>query len=304
MENKKNARSLRRGICLVLCLVLVVSILPGRVHALQMRAQVPFRIDNTDYVIEMKQFSDTLYCRADQLAQAAGCLWKYNETSQTVGFYLDTPVILASRGPGEYVLDGDTAWVPFFENAKDLGLFFSEVKDGTVIGRRATPLAVIFQEMDRIYTVERYRISELMFLMDFGWIIASVGARGYAILSSGLIEGFADALSGKMDQEMYNDIFARMLKTDETLLDSWERERKGLKDAVRMAAFIRKGVEKDGAFLELLKKIGLNEKEIQSFADLVLREYQDGMTLDLPMPTRASKPRIWKNLSRFWNWSW
>lgn len=280
MENKKNRTALRRVICLLLCLALAASFFPGEASALELRARVPFSIDGESHTMEMKFFSDTLYCRADQLAGAAGCLWKYNDQTQIVGFYLDTPVILASRGLGEYVLEGTEVWVPFFENAKDLGMFFDSVESGTVKGRRATPLAVIFQEMDRIYSVERYRISELMFLMDTGWIVSSVGARGYAILSAGLIDGFSDALSGKMDQDMYNDIFVRMLKTDETLLDAWDRERKGLKDAGKFADFLRKGVEENGALVELLRKIGLNEKQIQSFADDVLQEYQDGMLPD------------------------
>ena len=48
MENKKNALSLRRVLCLVLCLVLAVSVLPGRAQALEMSAQVPFRISIHD----------------------------------------------------------------------------------------------------------------------------------------------------------------------------------------------------------------------------------------------------------------
>ena len=290
MENKKKRIFLRRVICLVLCLALAVSLCPNRAKALEMRAQVPFRIDDGRYTIEMKMFSDTLYCRADQLAEAAGCLWNYNEQTQIVGFYLETPVILASRGLGEYVLEDTAVWVPFFENAKDLGLYFSKVTDGTVIGRRATPLAVIFQEMDRVYRQENYRISELIFAMDFGWIIASVGARGYAILSSGLIGGFSDALSGKMEQDMYNDIFVQMLKTDEDLLGSLsDSVGDVLKDA-KIINFLQKSIEEGEAIWELLEKMGFTQKEIESITwNLAQIFYGEKMLNDLSDFYAASK---------------
>lgn len=264
MENKKNGILLRRALSLMLCLVLAVSLCPQAANAREAFVTVPFRIDEADCFIDMKVISDTLYCRADHLAQAAGCEWNYNETSEIVGFYLDTPVLLASRGLGEYVLEDSIVWVPFFENAADTGLFFSGVSDGQVVGYRATPLAVIRDHMDNIFAQENYRITSLILSLDNSWLVASVGARGYAILSSGLIKGFAEAVSGKMEQDVYNDCFAEMLKTDETLMSSLSDTTEAMEDDVEILHFLQKSLEEDGAAWELLEALGFSQKEIEN----------------------------------------
>ena len=250
-----------------LLLVLAMAFLtcPVSVHGHENQATISFDIENSTYNVNVKFINDTLYCRADQSAQTSGCLWKLNSEQKKLYFYYDTPVILAGYSQQEYHIDNNIPWVPFFDVANQTGVYFSEVADGTVCGYRAKPLAVFYEDMDRMFGVSRYRITELILSLGGFWTAASAVSRGYAILSSMSIGGFVDAISGEMDQELYDDAFIKMLKTDETLLGTFVEAGDTLTRLGKVINMLQKSLEEDSALIELLKKLGHSESEIRDF---------------------------------------
>ena len=187
--------SVRRVVSFALILVLIVSFCSTAICAQETFAVLPIIIDDTNYYVDTQFIGDTLYCRADQWAQAANCLWKLNPDQKTVYFYYETPVILTSYNEQVYIVDGNTVWVPFFESATATGVYFTEVSGDAVHGHRAKPLAVFYKDMDRMFAVSNYRVTELILSLGGAWVVASSASRSYAILSSMSISGFVDAIS-------------------------------------------------------------------------------------------------------------
>ena len=265
MSNWINSTLFRRLCSALLVLVLLVSVCPISVFGQNVHTKVEIDINGDSYDVEMQFVDDVLHCRADQWAQVAACLWKHNTTQKQLYFYYDTPVILDKYAENEYFLDKDVPWIPFFEVAKQTGVCFSEVKDGTIYGYRIKPLAVFYEDMDRMFGISKYRITELILSLGGIWKASSAVSRGYAILSSMSIGGFVDAVSGKMDQELYDDAFIEMLKTDETLLGTVAEAGDTITRLGKFINILQKSIDEDGALIELLKKLGHSESEIHDF---------------------------------------
>lgn len=263
MGNRAFSVHARRIVALVLALVLLISFCPVSAHAQETFSTVPIIIDEEIYFVDMQFVGNSLYCRADQWAQVAGCLWSFNENLKKLSFYYDTPVILGSFNQPEYIKDRDILWVPFFDAAQKTGIFFSGVESGSIRGYRVKPLAVFYKDMDRMFTIEKYRISKLINELGLLWTGISTTSRFYAILSSGFISGVMDTVSGKMEQDIYNEIFVELLKTDESLLGALTGAGKELTRLGKAINMIQKSLDEDGAFVELLKKAGFNETEIK-----------------------------------------
>lgn len=265
MSNRFFCMNVQRITAVILILILLISFCPVSVHAQDVFRSVPLVIDEKNHFVDMQFVNDTLYCRADQWAQTTDCLWSFNENLKKVSFYYDTPVILGDFNQQAYIEAGNTLWVPFFEAAKITGIFFSGVEYGAIQGYRVTPLAVIYKDMDRMFKEEKYRISELINSLGGIWAIASTAARSYAILSSGLISGFVNAASEKMDQDIYDKIFVELLRTDESLLAALTGFGKELTRLGKAINMTQKSLDEDGAVWELLEKAGFSESEIQKF---------------------------------------
>lgn len=263
MSNRIFGIRVQRIVALVLALILMTSFCPVSAHAQETFSSVPIIIDEELYFVDMRFVGNSLYCRADQWAQAAGCLWNCNEDLNKVSFYYDTPVILCSFGQSEYVKDSNILWVPFGEVAKETGIFFSGVESGSIRGYRVKPLAIFYKDMDRMFAIEKYRISKLINELGLLWAGISTTSRFYAILSSGFISGVMDTVSGKMEQDIYNEIFIELLKTDESLLGALTGAGKELTRLGKAINMIQKSLDEDGAFVELLKKAGFDETEIR-----------------------------------------
>ena len=298
MVKRLNSLSLRRVISLFLILVLIVSSCPISAYAQQTHSTVPFLIDGKTYYIDLQSINNELYCRADQWAQAAGCLWKINSEQNNLLFYNDTPVILHNFSKQEYVMDDGVPWVPFFEIATETGVYFSAVEGGRVQGHRAKPLAVFYDDMDRLFGVSKYRITEMILDLGGAWVVASTAARGYAILSSMSIDGFVDAASRKMDRDIYYSVFIEMLQTDESLLDTVTDLGNELTRVGKIVNTLQKALDDGSAFLEILEKMGFSEKEIREIVWNLSRDAYGNKTLndlsDLYEIDKATK--LWKLL--------
>lgn len=265
MINRFISIYIKRIVALVLVLVLLISFCPVSAHAKEAFSTVPIIIDEEIHFADLQFIGDSLYCRADQWAETAGCLWSFSENLKKVSFYYDTPVILCSYNQSEYVVDGDILWVPFFDVSKDTGIYFSGVEQGIIQGYKVKPLAVFYKDMSRMFSVEKYRIATLINSLGLMWTGISTTSRFYAILSSGLISGVMDVVSGKMEQDIYNEIFVELLRTDESLLGAFTGAGKELTRLGKVINMIQKSLDEDGAFVELLKTAGFSESEIREF---------------------------------------
>lgn len=282
MSNQRNNIPLHRMTSLFLILALMISFAPISAYAQQAYSTVPFLIDDTVYYVELQFIDNTLYCRVDQWAQAAECLWNVNSEQKTAFLYYDTPVILDSYNHNEYVMDGDIPWIPFFEAANETGIYFTSVENGTVHGYRAKPLAVFYDDMDRMFGVSKYRITELILQLGVFWNSISTVSRLYAVAASGLISGFVDSVSGKMEQDIYDEIFVELLITDESLIGAitgFGNELTRLGKAINM---VQKSLDENGTFVELLEKMGFSENEIREIVwDASQAAYGDKYLNDL-----------------------
>lgn len=280
----------KRIMSVMLVLALAFSIFPMAVYAEENTATVSFSIDGTSYKVDMKFEDDLLYCRADQWAEAAGCLWMFNSDQQKVFLYYDTPVILASYDNQTYIADASNMWVPFFDAAAQTGVYFSEVSGFTVCGYRAKPLAVFYKDMDRMFAVSKYRTTEMIIELGGVWALISSASRSYAILSSLSLKGFVDAVSGKMDQDMYDAVLLDMLKTDETLLGAITGAGEALERPGKIINLLQKSLDEDGALVELLEEMDFSESEIQEIVwDLSQEAYGNKTLNDLSDFYEANK---------------
>lgn len=256
----------RRVISLVLVLVLTFSFCPVSVGAQETAQSVPVVIRGETYFVDFKFVNDTLYCSADQWARAAACLWKHNEARKMVSFYdnyADSIAIYVQFGEQEYVADSSCCWVPFFETAKQCGVFFSEVKNDAIYGYRAKPLAEFYKDMDWMFSQKNYPISSLILGMGGWWTAASAAARSYAILSSMSVKGFIDAASGKMDQEIFDTVFVELLKTDQSLLGTVTDLGDAFSDPGEIVSLLQKSIDDDGVLVECLRELGFSNSDIQ-----------------------------------------
>ena len=280
----------KRIMSVMLVLALVFSIFPMAVYAEENTATVSFSIDGTSYKVDMKFEDDLLYCRADQWAEAAGCLWVFNSDQQQLLFYYDGPTILASYDDQEYIADGSSMWVPFFDAATQTGVYFSEVSGFTVCGYKVKPLAVFYKDMDRMFGISKYRTSEMIIELGGVWALISSASRAYAILSSLSIEGFLDAVSGKMDQDMYDAVLLDMLKTDETLLGAITGAGEALERPGKIINLLQKSLDEDGALVELLEQMDFSESDIRDIVwDLSQEAYGNKTLNDLSDFYEANK---------------
>lgn len=275
----------RRVIALVLAMVLMLSVCPTGVHAQETAKSVPFVIDDTTFYMDVRFIGDTLYCPADQWAQTADCLWKFNGDQKRIylyAHYLDSLAIFTSFDDQEYVAEGSVYWIPLLEAARHSGVFFRTVRDNAVFGCRAKPLAVFYKDMDRMFRISKYRISELINSLGGVWLIASSAARSYAILSTMSISGFVDAVSGKMDQEIYDDIFIELLNADDSLLGAFVDLGDAISRPGKVVSLFQKALDEDGALAELLRGLGFGEGEIREITwNLAQGAYGDKTLNDL-----------------------
>lgn len=266
MNNRLKRTLFCRVVACVLILVTVFA--PCTVYAQeQSNPMAVLVIDDTQYSVELQFWNNVLYCRADQWAQVAGCSWKRNTDNEKLYFYNSTPVIIDSYTSQECRDFDGVAWVPFFRAAKQTGVCFTNVSDGSIYGYRTKPLAVFYHDMDRMFGVSRYRITELVLSMGNLWLVASTAARGYAILSSMSISGFVDAASGKMDQDVYVDIFTDLLKNDETLIGVLSDTEKAITKAGKTINLLQKSIDEGSAVLDIMEKYGFSERELRDFVE-------------------------------------
>ena len=280
--NRTNNR-FHRIISLALAIAIMLAACPVGVHALEMANSVPLSIGGTTYYLDFQFVGDDLYCRADQWAQAADCIWKFNSDQKKVYLYdnyEDSIAIFASFGDQEYISDNTGVWVPFFEAAKQSGVHFSAVENNVIYGYRGKPLAEFYKDMDRMFRISRYRVSELINSLGILWAVGSTAARSYAILSTMSIQGFLDAASGKMDQEIYNDIFIELLRTDDSLLGAFVDFGDSLYRPGKVINLLQKAMDEDGALAEFLAGKGFSESEIQKFAWYWAQEAYGNKTLN------------------------
>lgn len=255
-----------RMISLVLVFALVLSVCPVDVHAQEIAKSVPFVINGTNHHIDFRFVGDTLYCPADQWAWAADCSWKHNEAQKMVSFYGnygDSIAIYVQFNEQEFLNDSTDCWVPFFEVSKQCGVFFSGVKNDVIYGYRAKPLGAFYKDMDRMFSQKNYPISSLIFDLGGWWTAASTVARSYAILSTLSVKGAIDAVSGKMDQQIYDEIFVELLKTDNSLLKAFTDLGKEISRPGKIISIMQKSLDEDGALVVCLKDMGFDESDIQ-----------------------------------------
>lgn len=277
-----NHRIFRCAISVILVLSLLLSFCPMPAYAQEEVISVSFLIEKEAYSVEMKFEGDQLYCRADQWAEAAGCLWVFNSEQQKVLFYYEGPTILVFYNNETYIKDGENLWVPFFDVATQTGVCFSEVSGNTIRGYRVTPLAVIYKDMDRMFNISQYRISEMLLELDEKWVLLDSAARAYAILSSFSIKGFLDAVSGKMDQDMYDTVLLDMLRTDETLLGAITGAGEEIERSGKIINLLQKSLDEDGALVELLEQMDFSESDIREIVwDLSQEAYGNKPLNDL-----------------------
>ena len=253
----------RRIMSVMLVLCLSLSMIPLSVNAEENISTIPFSIDGTYYAVDMKFEGDQLYCRADQWAKAAGCLWVLNSDYQKVLFYYEDPVVLVSYDDQSYIVDGDDVWVPFFDVATQTGVYFPKVSGNQIYGYREKPLAVFYKDMDRMFAVSQYRTTEMIIELGNIWALIDSASRSYAILSSLSLKGFLDAVSGKMDQDMYDKAFVDILKTDETVLGALAGAGEALERPGKIVNLLQESLDEDGVLVELLKKMDFSENEIR-----------------------------------------
>ena len=270
----------RRIISVMLILALAISIFPGAVYAAENAATISFSIDGAAYHVGMKIEGDVLYCRADQWAKAAGCLWTFNSDQQKVLFYYDDPVVLAIYDNQTYISDGSDMWVPFFDAAVDTGVYISKVSGFTIYGYRPQPLAAFYKDLDRMFAVSKYRSTEMILELDEAWLLASSASRSYAILSQFSIKGFVDAITEKMDQDMYDKVFIDMLKTDQTLLGAISDLGDELNRYGEVIHDIQESLEEEGVLVEFLTELGYSENEIREIVWELSKDAYGSKTLN------------------------
>ena len=253
----------RRIMSVMLVLCLSLSMIPLSVNAEENISTIPFSIDGTYYAVDMKFEGDQLYCRADQWAKAAGCLWVLNSDYQKVLFYYEDPVVLVSYDDQSYIVDGDDVWVPFFDVATQTGVYFPKVSGNQIYGYREKPLAVFYKDMDRMFAVSQYRTTDMIIELGNIWALIDSASRSYAILSSLSLKGFLDAVSGKMDQDMYDKAFIDILKTDETVLGALAGAGEALERPGKIVNLLQESLDEDGVLVEVLKKMDFSENEIR-----------------------------------------
>lgn len=275
-----NHRIFRCAISVILVLSLLLSFCPMPAYAQEEVISVSFLIEKEAYSVEMKFEGDQLYCRADQWAEAAGCLWVFNSEQQKVLFYYEGPTILVFYNNETYIKDGENLWVPFFDVATQTGVCFSEVSGNTIRGYRVTPLEVIYKDMDRMFNISEYRISEMLLELDEKWVLLDSAARAYAILSSFSLKGFLDAVSGKMDQDMYDAVLLDMLRTDETLLGAITGAGEEIERSGKIINLLQKSLDEDGALVELLEQMDFSESDIREIVWDLSQEAYGNKTLN------------------------
>lgn len=275
-----NHRIFRCAISVILVLSMLISVCPMPAYAQEEVISVSFLIEKEAYSVDMKFEGDQLYCRADQWAEAAGCLWVFNSEQQKVLFYYEGPTILVFYNNETYIKDGENLWVPFFDVATQTGVCFSEVSGNTIRGYRVTPLAVIYKDMDRMFNISQYRISEMLLELDEKWVLLDSAARAYAILSSFSLKGFLDAVSGKMDQDMYDAILLDMLRTDETLLGAITGAGEEIERSGKIINLLQKSLDEDGALVELLEQMDFSESDIREIVWDLSQEAYGNKTLN------------------------
>lgn len=275
-----NHRIFRCAISVIMVLSLLLSFCSMPAYAQEEVISVSFLIEKEAYSVEMKFEGDQLYCRADQWAEAAGCLWVFNSEQQKVLFYYEGPTILVFYNNETYIKDGENLWVPFFDIATQTGVCFSEVSGNTIRGYRVTPLAVIYKDMDRMFNISQYRISEMLLELDEKWVLLDSAARAYAILSSFSLKGFLDAVSGKMDQDMYDAILLDMLRTDETLLGAITGAGEEIERSGKIINLLQKSLDEDGALVELLEQMDFSESDIRKIVWDLSQEAYGNKTLN------------------------
>ena len=256
----------RRIVSLLILCAFALSFFPMTTYAQETTSKMSFSIDGTSYYVDMKLEGDLLYCRADQWAEAAGCLFTFNPDVDRALFHNNDPVIFANYGQQDYIKSGDTLWVPFFDAARQTGVYFSKVSDNKIYGYRVTPLTVFYKDMDRMFAVSKYRISELIIQSDALWMGIDTLSRFYAALSAGLISGFLDSVSGKMEQDLYDDVFISLLRTDENLLNTFLEDEEDITNPFKLNNLLLDSLE-DGSFTELLKQWDVSQEDIQMIVD-------------------------------------
>ena len=268
-----------RMISLVLVFALVLTVCPVGVHAQEMAESVPLVIDGTTHCLDFRFIGDTLYCPADQWAQATNALWSFTPNQKTVNIYSkykDGLLIYSRFNDQEYVEDGSVYWIPFFDAAKHRAVFFTSVKNDQVIGYQAKSLALFYNYLGEMFKHSNYRIYSLNESLGIAWYVASTVARSYAILSTMSIKGGIDAVAGKMDQDLFNRVLQDMLAVDEALLvaisdDEEERISRGFE----IAHLLREAAEEGGGLGEEMAKMGIGEGVIQEICS-ALSEYRYG----------------------------
>lgn len=280
---KRSGNVFIRAISLVLVTALFLSVFPLGIHAQEIAKSIPVVLGKETYYVDFRLVGDTLYCPADQWARAADCLWKFNPDQKKVylyDHYGDSIAIFTDFDDQEYITDGAVSWIPFFEAAKQSGVFFTDVKNETVYGYRGKPLAVFYKDMDRMFRISRYRISSLINSLGSAWMVASSAARSYAILSTMSISGFLDAASGKMDQELYDDIFIELLKTDDSLLGTFADLSKEISRPGEVVSLLQKSLDEDGVVTEVLQEMGFSESEIREIVWVLAQDVYGDKTLN------------------------
>ncbi|MBR6762492.1 MAG: hypothetical protein IKM13_01930 [Clostridia bacterium] len=274
----------KRVISVMLVLALAISSFSMFVYAQEEVTTVSFSIDGTVYNVDMKFEGKKLYCRADQWSVAAACLWTFNTEQQKVLFYYDTdaPVVLVIYDDQVYITDGDLMWVPFFDVATKTGVYFTGVSENMVRGYRAKPLAVFYKDMDRMFAISKYKITEMILALDDVWFWSSSASRWYATLSSFSLKGYLDAVSGKSEQDMYDAVFVDVLKMDETLLGVVTDAGEKLKRPAKIINLLQESLDENGAFVELLKRMEFSESDIRDIVwDLSQKAYGNKTLNDL-----------------------
>lgn len=275
-----NHRIFRCAISVILVLSMLISVCPMPAYAQEEVISVSFLIEKEAYSVDMKFEGDQLYCRADQWAEAAGCVWAFNSEQQKVLFYYEGPTILVLYNNETYIKDGQNMWVPFFDVATKTGVCFCEVSGNTIRGYRVTPLAVIYKDLDRMFNISQYRISEMILDLDEIWVLLDSASRAYAILSSFSLKGVLDAVSGKMDQDMYDAVLLDMLKTDDTLLGAITDLGDEINRPGKIINLLQKSLDEDGELVELLRQMDFSENDIREIVWDLSQEAYGNKTLN------------------------
>lgn len=259
---KYNAVKIRRVIAMSLLITMLLLFAPVTAEASSSYSMVTIAVEGVTHSINLRLIDETVYCRADQWAKIASCLYEFNVEQNILYFYYDTPLILCKYDSREYIEESGCFWVPLFKTADETGVFFSGIENEIIQGYRAKTLAEFYAAADRTLGVSRYRITALIQTLGTSWTAISVVSRAYEFLKSGIINGVVNSVSGKTEQEVYDDIFLKLLETDESLLGAVTGFGKDLTRAGKVFHTLQKLLDDGGDALKWLKKMGFSDNEI------------------------------------------